>query len=248
MKIAQLTDVGAKRQTNQDQVGVFNNQDQLQLLVLCDGMGGHNAGDVASEMALFHIGHAWEQTEAMTDSQFVMDWMVDMISQANTRVYEKGQQYLGLQGMGTTLIAVVVLDGQALIAHVGDSRVYQIKNRLIEQVTKDHSFVQELVDSQVITEEEAQTHPQRNIVTRAIGTDQTVNIETQILPLELEDVLLICSDGLTDMIPATEAIEVFNQATTLEEAAEALISAANASGGKDNISVILAQIEGSDIG
>lgn len=247
MELAQITDVGLKRQSNQDQVGIFANQTGQKLLLLCDGMGGHNAGDVASEMALFQVGHQWEEEESIQSQDQIKTWLDTAIKEANHRVREKAQQFMGLEGMGTTLIALTIYQGQAIIAHVGDSRVYRFNQDKIAQVTKDHSFVQELVDNAVISEEEAATHPQRNIVTRAIGTEADLTVDVQVLDLVADDILLLCSDGLSDMLTQAQVIEILSQDTSIDQAAQALVESANASGGKDNISVILARIEGGDM-
>lgn len=246
MEIARKTDVGIERKQNQDQVGIFYNENQLPILLLCDGMGGHNAGDVASEMAIFAIGHAWENTEDIDSPDKVTAWMQENIQTANAKIYENANKYQDLAGMGTTIVAAVVFEEleTAVLAHVGDSRIYLIQEEIMNQATKDHSYVQELVDMQMITEEEASHHPQKNILTRAVGIDPEVEVEIEQVTFLSGDMLLLCSDGLTDMVDESQALAILTDAhKTVEEKTEALVDQANANGGRDNISVLIAQRE-----
>lgn len=242
MEIASKTDVGVERKQNQDQVGVFYNQDQAVILLLCDGMGGHNAGDVASEMAIYHVGNAWESTENMTDANIISDWLIDQIKAANAHIFEKANQYLDLSGMGTTIVAAVPLEdlAQVVLAHVGDSRIYIHQVDELKQITKDHSFVQELLDMDMITKEEAQVHPQKNIVTRAVGIAADVDVDIDVVDFLVDETLLLCSDGLTDMVEETEALAILSDELTIEAKADQLIAIANDHGGRDNVSVVVA--------
>lgn len=243
MEIASKTDVGVERKQNQDQVGVFYNQDQAAILLLCDGMGGHNAGDVASEMAIYHVGNAWESTENMTDANIISDWLTDQIKEANAHIFEKANQYHDLSGMGTTIVAAVPLEdlAQVVLAHVGDSRIYIHQADALKQITKDHSFVQELLDMDMITKEEAQVHPQKNIVTRAIGIAADVDVDINVVDFLVDDTLLLCSDGLTDMVEETEALAILtDESLSIEAKADQLVDVANDHGGRDNVSVVVA--------
>lgn len=243
MEIASKTDVGVERKQNQDQVGVFYNQDQAAILLLCDGMGGHNAGDVASEMAIYHVGNAWESTENMTDANIISEWLTDQIQAANDHIFEKANQYHDLSGMGTTIVAAVPLEdlAQVVLAHVGDSRIYIHQADALKQITKDHSFVQELLDMDMITKEEAQVHPQKNIVTRAVGIAADVDVDINVVDFLVDETLLLCSDGLTDMVEETEALAILSdERLTIEEKADQLIAVANDRGGRDNVSVVVA--------
>ncbi|MFJ8451106.1 Stp1/IreP family PP2C-type Ser/Thr phosphatase [Aerococcus viridans] len=243
MEIASKTDVGVERKQNQDQVGVFYNQDQAAILLLCDGMGGHNAGDVASEMAIYHVGNAWESTENMTDPNIISEWLTDQIKTANAHIFEKANQYHDLSGMGTTIVAAVPLEdsAQVVLAHVGDSRIYIHQVDELKQITKDHSFVQELLDMDMITKEEAQVHPQKNIVTRAVGIAANVDVDIDVVDFLVDDTLLLCSDGLTDMVEETEALAILtDESLSIEAKADQLVDVANDHGGRDNISVVIA--------
>ena len=244
MEIASKTDVGVERKQNQDQVGVFYNQDQAAILLLCDGMGGHNAGDVASEMAIYHVGNAWKSTANMTDANIISDWLTDQIKAANAHIFEKANQYLDLSGMGTTIVAAVPLEdlAQVVLAHVGDSRIYIHQVNELKQITKDHSFVQELLDMDMITKEEAQVHPQKNIVTRAVGIAADVDVDIDVVDFLVDETLLLCSDGLTDMVEETEALAILSdERLTIEAKADQLIAIANDHGGRDNVSVVIAR-------
>ncbi|WP_069286336.1 Stp1/IreP family PP2C-type Ser/Thr phosphatase [Aerococcus urinaeequi] len=243
MEIASKTDVGVERKQNQDQVGVFYNQDQAAILLLCDGMGGHNAGDVASEMAIYHVGNAWKGTENMTDPNLISDWLTSQIKEANAHIFEKANQYHDLSGMGTTIVAAVPLEdlAQVVLAHVGDSRIYIHQVDELKQITKDHSFVQELLAMDMITKEEAQVHPQKNIVTRAVGIAADVEVDINVVDFLVDDTLLLCSDGLTDMVDETEVLAILSdERRTIEEKADQLIALANDHGGRDNVSVVVA--------
>lgn len=243
MEIASKTDVGVERKQNQDQVGIFYNQDQAAILLLCDGMGGHNAGDVASEMAIYHVGNAWESTENMTDANIISEWLTDQIQAANDHIFEKANQYHDLSGMGTTIVAAVPLEdlAQVVLAHVGDSRIYIHQADALKQITKDHSFVQELLDMDMITKEEAQVHPQKNIVTRAVGIATDVDVDINVVDFLEDETLLLCSDGLTDMVEETEALAILtDESLSIEEKADQLIAVANDRGGRDNVSVVIA--------
>ncbi|AMB93577.1 Stp1/IreP family PP2C-type Ser/Thr phosphatase [Aerococcus sanguinicola] len=245
MEVAKLTDIGIQRKENQDQLGDFYNQSDQALLILCDGMGGQNAGDVASEMALFQVGKAWEETVDMTH-QRAKDWFQLILQDANDRLIEKSQQYQDLEGMGTTVVAIAVMDREATIAHIGDSRAYQIRDGAIKQITKDHSYVQELLDLNMISEEEAKAHPQKNIITQSLGVKPDFYVDIDRLHLYPDDVFVLCSDGLSDMLADEDILAIIDHYPHLDESIQRLVEAANQAGGKDNISVILARIEGSD--
>ncbi|MDO4670327.1 MAG: Stp1/IreP family PP2C-type Ser/Thr phosphatase [Aerococcus sp.] len=245
MEIAQLTDVGERRHSNQDQAGVFYNQAHEPILILCDGMGGHNAGDVASEMALYQVGVAWEETEHKPLAE-VKAWLNTIIKATNQRVLEQSQKYQDLTGMGTTLVCFVPQGEQGIVAHVGDSRLYQCHKDVMIQLTKDHSYVQELVDSEMITKEEARNHPQKNIVTQSIGVTADVNVSFSTITITPGDLYILCSDGLTDMLADDEILGVLENAPTLNEAVQELIDRANQAGGYDNITVLLMRAEGGE--
>ena len=221
-RIETFTDTGKNRKVNEDYVSWFTNRAKQPLLLLCDGMGGHRAGDVASEMAVSHMGEAWKLTE-FRDCEQVSRWLLDTIQKVNRLIFQKSLDYADLDGMGTTLVAATYVDRELVIAHVGDSRAYLYRNYQLKQLTEDHSLVHELVKSGEITVEEARKHPQRNVVTVAT-----------------EDLLILCTDGLSNMIEEDQIKNILKDWSSLDDKVETLINAANDAGGLDNISLILA--------
>lgn len=239
MHIFFQSDIGKKRKNNQDFAGYFKNKQGIFLAVLCDGMGGHQAGDVASEMAVSHLGNAWEKND-MIDVETIKHWLEEHINKENNRIFKKSTQYPDLKGMGTTLVAAVLVDSSFIIANVGDSRAYQFTSRHLKQVTDDHSLVNELLKSGEITTEAALKHPQKNILTRSLGVFKKVDVDILTIPILEGDQLLLCSDGLTNMASDMDILNILNTDNiNLEEKVLSLISLANARGGNDNITVML---------
>lgn len=240
MKIALLTDVGRKRSNNQDYVNRYTNRAGIDLIVLADGMGGHRAGHIASEMTATDFGIAWVDSQLNTLND-VRNWMVDMIQQENEKIYSLGQTD-DYKGMGTTLEAVVVIDNQMIYAHVGDSRIGLIRNGEYKQLTSDHSLVGALVRAGQLTEEEASRHPQKNIITQSIGQFDPVEPDIALKTLEIGDYVLINSDGLTNMVSIGDIQDIIMSDVPLPNKAESLIRFANNAGGTDNITVALLHI------
>lgn len=241
MRVAYQSDTGRQREHNQDYAGYFLNQNQQPLLLVCDGMGGHNAGDVASEMAVSHLGALWEGT-AHDSAEQLSAWLLQAIQKVNRLIHQKSGEYAGLEGMGTTLVAAGMVKGEVVTAHVGDSRAYLYRNYQLKQLTEDHSLVNELVKSGEISVEEAKHHPRKNVVTRSVGTRTRIEIDMTAFPIYKGDVLLLCSDGLTNMVEGAYITTVLKEWGGLEEKVARLITAANDAGGHDNISVLLAEI------
>lgn len=238
MQIGFRTDVGRKRKSNQDAVGVFQNQEKIKLAIVADGMGGHQAGDVASHLAVLDLGKTWENSN-LTDQEDVIQWLLKNIQVENERIFEKGQKDPSQAGMGTTIVAVVILDQTVLLAHVGDSRFYLIRNGKIKQITEDHSLVNELVKSGEITPEQANHHPRKNVLIRSIGIPGTVEVDLTDLEVIVGDKLVLCSDGLTNMVSDADIMRIIDEAANLDEALDDLVAAANLAGGTDNITVLL---------
>ena len=204
-----------------------------QVIAVADGMGGHNAGEVASLMAVEQLREAAGSIIAETD-------LVQALEQANEVIYAESMTNHLHHGMGTTLAAMVVLENNTLVvAHVGDSRVYMWNEGALSRLSKDHSYVQELVDEGIVSIEEARTHPRRNIVTRALGIDADVEVEANTFPVTVGAWYVLCSDGLVDEISDADIAKVLERCTSPHEAAQALVDAANAAGGRDNITVIV---------
>ena len=223
-----VTHVGQVRTGNEDSLLADNN-----VFMVADGMGGHNAGEIASLMAVEQLREAAGSIIAETD-------LVKALESANEVIYAESMTNHLHHGMGTTLAAMVVLDNNSIVvAHVGDSRVYMWHDKALTRLSKDHSYVQELVDEGIVSIDEARTHPRRNIVTRALGIDAEVDVEANTFPVTVGAWYVLCSDGLVDEISDADIAKVLQRCTTPHEAAQALVDAANAAGGRDNITVIV---------
>ncbi|SEK83822.1 protein phosphatase [Carnobacterium iners] len=239
MHIFFQSDIGKKRKNNQDFANYFENNQGIPLAVLCDGMGGHKAGDIASEMAVSHLGDAWENS-GLTDVDTIVEWIKEHINIENTRIVEKSTQYPDLEGMGTTLVAVALVENHFIVANVGDSRAYHFINGNLKQVTDDHSLVNELLKSGEITTEAAMNHPQKNILTRSLGVTKKVDVDIVTTSISTGNQLLLCSDGLTNMVNDKEIAKILTiSSTSLKEKVSELVSLANANGGYDNVTVML---------
>jgi serine/threonine protein phosphatase PrpC len=225
---AGASDTGRKRRRNEDAYVVAP-----PLFAVADGMGGAQAGEVASRLA----AAALEDTDpgALLGSERV----ISLIQEANRRVYERSNADPSASGMGTTMTVALVEGGVVTFGHVGDSRAYLLRDGAMEQLTEDHSLVNELLKSGKLSPEEAETHPQRSVITRAVGTDPDVDVESFTIEAREGDVFLICSDGLTDMVADEEIFAVLDRHhDDLDRATKALVSAANRGGGVDNITVV----------
>ncbi|HFJ6461404.1 TPA: Stp1/IreP family PP2C-type Ser/Thr phosphatase [Enterococcus faecium] len=238
MQIEYQSDVGRRRNTNQDYASVFTSRSGLKLAVLADGMGGHRAGDIASQMAVTNLGEAWEKQEAVDDEKNAQ-WFIQSIQEENMLIYQRGQEQPEYNGMGTTIVAAALSDDWFTIANVGDSRAYLIREDKIMQLTEDHSLVNELVKSGEISEEMAVNHPRKNILTRSVGMPGTVEVDVSTHLWQLKDRLLLCSDGLTNMLSEEEIGTIINQEGPLSHKVTELIDRANEAGGADNITVLL---------
>ncbi len=239
------TDTGRARTNNEDSVAI---DEGSQLLVLADGMGGYNAGEVASGMATSFIKAElgrWLSEAADnasdTDVRRAMDICVDNANRAIFNAANSNPQYAG---MGTTLVVGVFREGRLLMGHVGDSRGYRLRGGRLAQITHDHSLLQEQIDSGLITAEQAAFSANKNLVTRAVGVEDTVLLETHLHEVMPGDVYLLCSDGLSDMLDDESIAQLLQGSDALPEVAAALVDAANDAGGKDNISVVLARVRG----
>lgn len=237
MQIFSKTDRGRVRTDNQDAYFAGKITDGSVFAVVCDGMGGANAGNVASELAVRHISEyvirSYRDGMNMTDTEKTLK---NAIVSANISLYDKAVSNAELAGMGTTAVAAFVKDGTAVIAHVGDSRIYLV-NGEIKQLTRDHSVVQSLIESGKITPEDAKVHPRKNVITRALGAEENVAVDSDCLNLSNGDTLLLCSDGLTNFLDDKDILTVF-QNNDISAVAERLVEEANKNGGGDNITVV----------
>jgi serine/threonine protein phosphatase PrpC len=240
---AKGSDVGRARDHNEDYVDAFSPPDPAQrqqkgdLYIVADGMGGHQAGDVASRSAVQVVSH-----EYYADPELDLRVsLINAIKQANTYIYDEAQQTASHAGMGTTVVAAVVRGRELYLANVGDSRAYLMREGKVNQATRDHSFVADQVRAGLLTPEEARAHPQRNVITRALGSRPEVKVDTYSGELLSGDVLLLCSDGLSEYVHEEDMLSVLGHYPP-EEAVARLIALANERGGSDNISTIVIQI------
>jgi len=246
LEISGLTDGGVVRDHNEDAIG---SAADIGLVILADGMGGHNAGEVASEMAVAGIVDALQNSIPHTNTATVDEesgfthgtlLIHDAIQKVNQEIYHTANEQPHCQGMGTTLVAALYYQDRVTVANVGDSRLYRLRGDYLEQITTDHTLLQELVDRGFYTKEEAEASLNRNVITRALGTEATVQVDLQeeiILP---GDLYLLCSDGLNDMISDEKILTTLRMfGGNLDKIGEELIRQANAAGGRDNVSVIL---------
>jgi protein phosphatase len=230
------TDTGRQRRENEDSAFV-----QAPMFVVADGMGGAQAGEVASRLAI----ETFEQ--GLPPSGSTEARLAELVQDANHRIYDRSREEQGRAGMGTTLTAAYLDDGHLAIAHVGDSRAYLFRDKELTRLTQDHSLVDELVRQGKLTEEQAAEHPQRSIITRALGPEPEVEVDTWTYPVRTGDVLLLCSDGLTSMVTEDRVTEILDSADGLEQAANQLIDEANEAGGRDNITVVLCRFEEAEV-
>lgn len=249
LEIARHTDVGKKRDHNEDAVA---SDIESGLVVLADGMGGYNAGEVASEIAVLSIVADLKeamlslepgQVDAVTGYQLESQLIYEAVAKANQAIYETSQNNPQCAGMGTTLVVGLFTNNRLLVGHIGDSRMYRLRGEEFKQITEDHSLLQEQIKSGLISVEEAKVSSNKNLVTRALGIDPTVELELHEYPAEVGDIYLLCSDGLSDMVTDEDIQSTLTVlSSNLELASEQLINMANDHGGKDNISAILVKV------
>jgi len=234
---AVVSDTGRRRRRNEDQYVC-----EPPLFAVADGMGGAQAGEVASSLAAAVLNEATPDGGVVEGGE---KRLAALIQEANRRVFERSSEDESTSGMGTTM-TVALVDGDTIaFGHVGDSRAYRVRDGALEQLTDDHSLVGELVRSGRLSPEEAESHPQRSVITRALGTEPEVDVDTFTIEAEPDDLYLICSDGLTDMVSPRDLQPLLvEHADDLDAAARALIDAANSGGGEDNITVVLFQMGG----
>ena len=239
LKAVFKTDQGRIRQNNEDNGGTFVNRQGHRLAIVADGMGGHRAGDVASEMTVIHLKEMWELSEGIQTADQAEQWLQSHISQVNSLLFEHSHNNPECEGMGTTIEAVIATDRFTTIAHVGDSRCYILNDAGFQQLTEDHTLVNELVRTGQITREDAEHHPRKNVILRALGTEQNVKIDIKTIMFEEGDFLLLCSDGLSNKVNEQEMLQILQNNETLEQKASTFIDMANENGGEDNITLII---------
>ncbi len=233
------TDRGRVRLHNEASGGVFVHASGSRLAIVADGMGGHNAGDVASQMAVEAIQSQWMQVKKIDDANQAERWLREAINESNEKVFSHANCSPECSGMGTTLVVALCTDRFCTIANIGDSRCYLFNEDGFVQLTEDHSLVNELVKSGEITKEEAEYHPRKNILTRALGTASEVTADFHTVMFEQGDALLLCSDGLSNKLAQQEMQQIMEASLPLEEKADSFIQTANQKGGEDNITLVI---------
>ena len=256
MKIGCASSVGKRRDLDEDSIAILQSDTlyeskrvQIAFLVLCDGMGGHNAGEIASYLAAKQVAEEMARAMLKKDAgEFTFEKVAplfqEVVGAANRRIHAYAEENPQYRGMGTTVTAAFVYGNTVYIGHVGDSRAYLINKKEVNQITKDHSLVQELVDSGEITKEEARIHDHKNIITRAVGITDPVEVDTFEKKIHPGDVLLLCCDGLTDLVTDEEIHNAVMEYDDPQKICTVLVETANERGGFDNISVIVAKVDG----
>lgn len=249
LEVVRLSDVGCHRDHNEDAVA---SDIEIGLLVLADGMGGYKAGEVASEIATLTMlaemketmsGFDPGQTDPVTGMQAESLLLIDAAAKANASIFSVSESQPQCAGMGTTLVTALFTNNKVLVGHIGDSRLYRLRGERLEQLTEDHSLLQEQLSSGLITPEQAKMSNNKNLVTRAVGIDPEVELELHEYDVETGDIYLLCSDGLTDLVEDDDIqATLIGLGSNLQLAASQLVQMANDNGGKDNISVILAKV------
>ena len=239
IETAFASSIGRIRKSNQDFVKVFKNKSDTTLAIVCDGMGGHQGGDVASTMAVSHLGHNFESTD-FTDTNSAHKWIEVQLKSENETILKTADRFPDLNGMGTTIVLAFAFKDTALIAHLGDSRAYIYADGHFTQLTEDHSLVNELVKMAHITKEQAKHHPQKNIITQALGVSSTIDPEFRNVALNENDIILLCTDGLTNSLSDPQIQQILaTKELSLKDRCNKLINEANRLGGGDNITVCL---------
>ncbi len=233
------SDKGKIREMNQDYYYISTSLDEIQLYILADGMGGYNGGEIASSLAVKtakkYIENNFKQIEKDKDS--IIQLLASSMEYANMVVYEKSKENTELQGMGTTLEICLIYNNKVYIGHIGDSRIYRIRNVFIRKLTQDHSYVQKLVKEGTITKEQAEHHPQKNMLMKALGCNVFVEPDVMVKGFLKDDILIMCSDGLTNLVDQETIYKMANE--NIERAPKKLVELANERGGYDNTTVIV---------
>lgn len=232
------TDVGRVRATNQDNYTFYELDKGCHFAVVCDGMGGHNGGNIASELAVKAVKETLISYDGSIRVRSIENIIIHTIKHANDTIFSASLKDNALKGMGTTIVLVFVLDSVVYVAHVGDSRAYLYNKKGLSRLTTDHSIVQEMIDRGEITEEESYTHPYKHVITRVLGVTSDVDVDCMSFIADSGDIILICSDGLTNLIGENEIEELFRNEFS-EDLCDKLITTANERGGYDNITVVL---------
>ncbi|UOQ43102.1 Stp1/IreP family PP2C-type Ser/Thr phosphatase [Halobacillus salinarum] len=232
-----LTNVGKVRNHNEDAGGIYKNDTGQMLAVVADGMGGHRAGDVASQMAAANLHKKWQDVSLLSTPEQSESWLEHAVQDINSELFHYASEHEECQGMGTTIVIAICTKYFTTIAHIGDSRCYLANAYGFKQITEDHSLVNELVRSGQITEEQAEHHPRKNVLLKALGTENQIDADIKTYSFEQDDRLLLCSDGLTNKVKDEELAELLTFEGEWSDFCQKLIDKANDRGGEDNITL-----------
>lgn len=234
-------DLGKLRESNEDSIYISENPNtDFEYYIVADGMGGHNGGEIASRAAIKYFNEYIEKNMQLRSLEDILDVFVEAINYCNKKIFDMAESDISLKGMGTTFTAAAVHKSKLFCVHIGDSRLYIYDKNGLKQITKDHSFVMEMVRLGKITLEEARNHPKKNMITKAVGIEETMPADTIVCSLEEDSIILLCSDGLANMVTDNEIMKILKKKSNLASKADMLVKLANKNGGYDNISVILA--------
>ena len=247
MKSFYITDAGKIRDHNEDNVIILSNDNEEYILAVADGMGGHKAGEVASAIAINHLTEEFYRLDTIGDKETAIDWLRNIVTEINNKIFDYTKENPDSKGMGTTLVCAIQTKDYLLYGNIGDSSGFAIKNNKMHKVTKDHTLVNLLVSTGELTEEEAKYHPRKNVLMRALGANNPIDIDIFDVGDSKITGIFLCSDGLTNMLTIEQIEKVLNSELTVEEAVIKLIKKANARGGKDNISIAYLKKESGDL-
>lgn len=242
MKSSFLSDIGKVRNVNEDSVGLYQNQKQIILGLVADGIGGNRGGDVASAMVVQHLGYLFEESSFETVAQ-AYEWLQKQVQVENDLLIQKGKQYPDLEGMGSTLVLILIDSEDCIIANIGDSRGYRLRKNELQQISQDHSLVNELIKQGAITKEEAANHPQKNVIVKTLGINHDAQMDYYALKVEPDDLFLLCTDGLSKLVAEAKIKAILTASGSLEEKCQQLITQARVNGGDDNITALLIAVD-----
>ncbi len=246
MKTFYLTDAGRVRDHNEDSVTILKNQSNEYLLIVADGMGGHRAGEVASSLAVTHLGTRFSEIASIGSKLDAVNWLNDNINEINKGIIDYTKKYPETTGMGTTLVVALLTEDYLIFGNIGDSRGYVLKNKKLHKVTKEHTLVNLLVSTGELSEEEAKNHPKKNVLMKALGATDACELDIFDVDKDIDGIML-CSDGLTNMLTDSQIEKVLDdEELDIESKVRKLIRKSNARGGTDNITIAFLEKEGKD--
>ena len=236
MQTFYYTDPGKVRSHNEDSVTIISNKFNEYVLAIADGMGGHKAGEVASSITIEHITKKFPKTKGIGNKDEAIEWLREIVTEINNKIFNYANKHPESKGLGTTLVIAIKTDDYILYGNIGDSSGYVIKNGILHKVTKDHTYVGMLISNGRLTEEGAKNHPGKNLLTRALGANNPIEIDIFDIDTTVKG-LFLCSDGLTNMLTNEQIEKTLNSNLTIEDTVDRLIRKANSRGGTDNISI-----------